>query len=610
MINIVSIKAHNFDCYNYPDVPTITVTTGGAGTYRTFYDGYFYLFAYGIPNFYCESAYNVDLRQAFNDREGNYWPHVSTGIPDDWVQEEFTTIAYDNTYYYNVTFSRQNKENFFSHLPADWTEELCFTYYPFRVVYSDPQVNNADVRVNNWLSYSPLSLYDFPQNYGNLISLDGIQNKAILARFENKSLLYNKLLVMNTSNPQAAYLGNPSLFAGAAPIDYAETDLGYVGSQNKFLLKIPQGQVTVDAKRGQIFLLTNEGANEISGFGSGVNRFMTDHLSFEISRYFPTRQVTVDGKTVTIPGVDTDNNFNGIGLHGVYDTKFERVIITKLDYIPIDKDVKYDPVTKEFYVEKFVDVVFPTTTSTTTLFPPSTTSTSTSSTSTTSTSTSTSTTSTTTTLYPIVNICGVNWTSKNVDITTYRDGTIIPQANNLSELQAYAASKIGCWSYAGFNSSNNAIYGKLYNWWAIAGIWNTASRLNPALRKQFAPIGYSVPTGAQWQTTIDCLGGNAVAGGHMKQVGTSLWVSPNPADNTSGFTALPGGVNVTEGSVVYPPANVGYFGEFLNSDYYQSPYFGGTDFGGRVFFKNTDTTVTINLYNSTGYGRSVRLIKN
>ena len=45
------------------------------------------MFAYGIPNFYCESAYNADLRQAFNNREGDFWPHVSTGIPDDWVQE-------------------------------------------------------------------------------------------------------------------------------------------------------------------------------------------------------------------------------------------------------------------------------------------------------------------------------------------------------------------------------------------------------------------------------------------------------------------------------------------------------------------------------------------
>jgi len=351
MINIISIKAHNFDCYNDPaSIPPQLDPV--AGTLRTFYDGKFYLFAYGIPSFYCESNYNVDLRQAFNNREGDFWPHVSTGIPDDWLQEEFTTIAYDNTYYYNVTFSKQNNQNFFSHLPADWNDQLCFTHYPFRVVYSDPQINNADIRVNNWLNYSPISFYDFPQNYGNLISLDGIQNKAILARFENKTLMYNNLLTMDTSNPQAAFLGNPSLFAGAPPIDFAETDLGYVGSQNKMLLKIPQGQVTIDAKRGQVFLIQGTKVEEIGGFGSGVNRFMTDHLSFEISRYFPQ--------------VNTDNHFNGVGIHGVYDSKFERVIITKLDYIPIDKDVKYDPVTKEFYVETVYEVIEPTTTTTTT----------------------------------------------------------------------------------------------------------------------------------------------------------------------------------------------------------------------------------------------------
>ena len=338
MTNIVSIKAHNFDCYSDPAL-TPKDPTGATATFRTFYDGSFYLFAYGVPSFYCESNYNVDVRQAFNDREGNFWPHVSTGIPDDWMQEEFTSIAYDNSYYYNVTFSKQNKENYFSHLPADWTSDLCFTYYPFRTVYSDTQVNNADVRVNNWLVYKPLSLYDFPQNYGNLISLDGIQNRAILARFENKSLLYNKLLTMNTSYPQAAYLGNPSMFANP-PIDFAETDLGYVGSQNKMLLKIPQGQITVDAKRGQIFLLQESKIEEMSAFGSGMNRFFTDHLAFEILRHFPK--------------VDTDNHFNGIGLHGVYDSKFERVIITKLDYIPLSSDIKYDPITKDFYIQTLI----------------------------------------------------------------------------------------------------------------------------------------------------------------------------------------------------------------------------------------------------------------
>ena len=335
LTNFVSIKAHNFDCPN----DTTQYTDSNSGSELTYYDGYFYMFAYGVPNFYCETSYNLDLRQAFNNREGEFWPHVSSGIPDDWVQQSFVPIEQDNTYYYNVTFSKQNKENVFTNLPNDW-DSKCSTLYPFRTIYSDKQFTDVDNKVNNWLIYKALSYYDFPQNYGNLISLDGIQNRAILARFENKTLMYNNLLTIDTSNPQAAYVGNPNMFS-APPIDFAETDLGYVGTQNKLLLKIPQGQITIDAKRGQIFLISGTEAVDLTGFGSGVNRFMTDHLAFEILRYFPD--------------VDTDNHFNGIGLHGVYDSKFDRVIITKLDYIPIDKDVKYDALAKEFYIENNIN---------------------------------------------------------------------------------------------------------------------------------------------------------------------------------------------------------------------------------------------------------------
>ena len=351
MKNIVSIKAHYLDCPNDNIVDQSTSTTSTSttppigtttqGTFNYVYDGKMYLFAYGVPYYYVESSINVDLRQAFNNLEGDFYPHVSSGIPDTWFQESVVPIAFDNTYYYNTTFSKQNTENFFSHLPTDWKQQLCYTYFPFRAIYSDRQESYSDNRINSWLIYRPVSFFDFPQNYGNLISLDGIQNRATLARFENKTLLYGNMLTVNTSNPQAAYLGNPSLFSSVEPppIDYAETDLGYVGSQNKFLLKIPQGQITVDAKRGQIFLITGTQATDISGYGSGLNRFFTDHLSFEILRYYPT--------------VDIDNNFKNIGLHGVYDSKYDRVIITKLDYIPQpDKNIFYDDIAKEFYINQ------------------------------------------------------------------------------------------------------------------------------------------------------------------------------------------------------------------------------------------------------------------
>ena len=353
--NLVTHKAVSFDCPNYHIDPATgaIVINASAGSGRTFYDGDFYLFAYGIPSFYCESSINVDLRQAFNNREGDFYPHVNTSIPDDWVQQSFVPIAQDNTYYYNVTYSKQNKENYFSHLPQNWTPSYCFTHYPFRAIYSDPQgivtqagvVDNADSKFNNWLVYRAISYFDFPQSYGKLVSLDGIDNKAILARFENKSLLYNTFLTINTSNPQAAYLGNDSLFRSSPPVDYSETDLGYVGTQNKFLLKLPKSQITIDAKRGQIFLLNASQygqrlANDLTLYSSGVNSFMRANLPFQLLKYFPE--------------ADVDNNYNGAGIHGVYDTKYNRFILTKLDYVPLTNAIKYDQINKKYYIiDKF-----------------------------------------------------------------------------------------------------------------------------------------------------------------------------------------------------------------------------------------------------------------
>ena len=356
--NIISIKATMLDCSGSPALgpyagltsTTTTRTLGGTSltSVTEGVTGKMYQFAYGIPYFYCESSINVDLRQAFNSREGNFYPRVSSGIPDEWFQQINVPINFDNTYYYNVTYSKQNTENFFSHLPADWNDNNCNVYYPFRAIYSDQQSVNPSNRVNNWLSYAPLAYFDFPQNYGKLVSLDGIDNKAILARFENKSLLYNTMLTINTSNPQAAYLGNETLFRSAPPVDFAETDLGYVGSQHKILLKIPEGQVTIDAKRGQIFLLAldvygRRKPTDLTAFGSGVQRFMTDHLAFEILRYFPK--------------ADVDNHFSKAGIHAVYDSKYDRIIISKLDYIPqpswIGKIFYEDDVTSAIYGEYY-----------------------------------------------------------------------------------------------------------------------------------------------------------------------------------------------------------------------------------------------------------------
>lgn len=304
------VKVNNFDCR----------------ADRFFYqNGRMYLFAYGIPYFWCESRVNTDLRQAYNNKEGDFFPHVDEFIPDEWLQEKTVSIQNDNTYWYNKSYSKQNKENSFTSLPDDFSLRECTTHLQHRAIYSEKQEDFVNYRRNNWLVYKPVSKFDFPQNFGRLISLDGMENKAVLARFESKSLLYNTLLTVNTSNPQAAYLGNPTLFAGAPPIDYAETDMGFMGSQHKFFLRTEYGGVTADSKRGQVFLLQGTSGKEITN--EHVNKFFSENLPFQIQKAFPS--------------INIDQNYNGIGLHGVYDAQYNRFILTKLDYKPLNTNIEY-----------------------------------------------------------------------------------------------------------------------------------------------------------------------------------------------------------------------------------------------------------------------------
>jgi len=313
------VKVNNFDCR----------------ADKFFYqNGKIYLFAYGIPYFWCESRVNTDLRQAYNNKEGDFFPHVDEFIPDAWLQEKTVSIQNDNTYWYNKSFSKQNKEDFFSRLPDDYTLEECTTHLQHRAIYSEQQTDLVNYRRNNWLVYRPVAKKDFPQNFGRLISLDGLENKAVLARFENKAMLYNTLLTINTSNPQAAYLGNPTLFDSAPPIDYAETDMGFIGSEHKFLLRTEYGHLTADSRRGQVFLLQGTSGKEITN--EHVNKFFSEFLPFQIKKVFPS--------------INIDQHYNGIGLHGVYDAMYNRFILTKLDYKPLVTGITYT--NNKFYYEE------------------------------------------------------------------------------------------------------------------------------------------------------------------------------------------------------------------------------------------------------------------
>jgi uncharacterized protein (TIGR02145 family) len=134
-----------------------------------------------------------------------------------------------------------------------------------------------------------------------------------------------------------------------------------------------------------------------------------------------------------------------------------------------------------------------------------------------------------------INIGNQTWTSANIDFETYSDGTPIPCAYD--EI-TFATSTIGMWMYSTPIGGLKA--NKIYNYAAVAGIWNEPSKTNPSLRKRLAPDGYRVPSDEDWTVLTDYLGGASISAGKMRTIYDGWELSPDEnfkPTNSSGFTA-------------------------------------------------------------------------
>ena len=136
------------------------------------------------------------------------------------------------------------------------------------------------------------------------------------------------------------------------------------------------------------------------------------------------------------------------------------------------------------------------------------------------------------------------WTTKNANVSCYSDGTTI---NEVTDPTQWGTAKVGAWCYYNNDPSYGPIYGKLYNLYAVQGVASIESSTPTAgeveARKSLAPSGYHVPNYSELELLTSYLGGSSVAGGKMKETGTTYWSPRNDyASNTSGLSIRPNGV--------------------------------------------------------------------
>jgi uncharacterized protein (TIGR02145 family) len=112
----------------------------------------------------------------------------------------------------------------------------------------------------------------------------------------------------------------------------------------------------------------------------------------------------------------------------------------------------------------------------------------------------------------------------------------------------------GSWIYND-DPANLAVYGRLYNW---------------ATSLAVCPSGWHLPSDAEWTTLTDLLGGESIAGGKLKEAGTTHWYDPNTgATNEVSFTVLPGGFHSFSGGSY----DMFVAAHFWSSSVYSEPHY-------------------------------------
>lgn len=188
-------------------------------------------------------------------------------------------------------------------------------------------------------------------------------------------------------------------------------------------------------------------------------------------------------------------------------------------------------------------------------------------------------------VYETVKIGSQLWMAKNLRTTHYLNGDLIGTTSPSTLDISGESSPRYQWAYNG-DENNVSAYGRLYTWYAV-----TDSR-------KVCPSGWHVSTDTEWTTLINYLGGGDVAGGKLKETGTSHWQSPNAgATNESCFTALPGGTRSMDGTFYYIRESTYWWSSTeFNTNEAWARYNNIDDYVGRYQFNKL-------------YGNSVRCVK-
>jgi hypothetical protein len=282
--------------------------------------GYFYLFQCGVRDFFVESEINVDLRDWGNEPfERFYDPYKYTDLKQLFHPN---IIKYDNYYKYDFSLSVSRIYNNF----ISWGQmhpryydpnvaELCYQYYPNRVLYSLPA--NLESIKDNWYAFLANNYKDFTSK---ITAIKNIGKNGAAIFFKNQApAMFQGVDTLETDLGTKVTIGDGGLFS--QPMQYlsnADMSFEYGACEDSLsVVNTPVGIFYMSTVQGKVFKTDGTGLIPISD--QYMKWWFATFLPYFLLQDFPNFAVV-------------DNPVAGIGCQAIYDNTVGQLYFCKRDF--------------------------------------------------------------------------------------------------------------------------------------------------------------------------------------------------------------------------------------------------------------------------------------
>ena len=261
-----------------------------------------------------ESSVAADIEEDTNNRP--YFPGASlsdTLKPLADVDLTYNPDLETGNIKYNEDYSRLNDIKKILPLPLRLIQPVSF---PTTVIRSAQTSANSVIDNFRLFQYDEIAIINNQRGeLWKMISLDNM----LLFHMENSLYKTKGKQKMKTSDEGDAYIGQGDIFA-QTPDEIVHTDAGYLGTRSQWAGTVtPHGYFCVDNRNARVFLV-GKGAEDLTGKRYGMEQWFRLNLPFYLQEY------GFDG--------NIDQPVNGMGVHAIWDERYQRVIMTKKDLKP------------------------------------------------------------------------------------------------------------------------------------------------------------------------------------------------------------------------------------------------------------------------------------